>query len=223
VRVGIVFDLDDTLYPEQSYNLSGFRAVGEYVLRHHRVEDFAQVCERLFNSGARANVFDLAAHVVGVELPIPELVSAYREHEPQIELFEDARWILADMQGRFPLGLITDGYASVQRRKVSALGLENVFDSLVFSDDFGRASWKPSQLPYRLTMTNLENVAESFVYIGDNPDKDFVTARALGWDTVMVDRPAKVRQHVNVPPELRADHRIESLREIPWDKLRANK
>lgn len=223
MRLGLVFDLDDTLYPERRYNLSGFKAVGEYVLQRYRVENFAHVCERLFDSGARGNIFDLAVNVLGVELPIPDLVTAYREHQPQIELFEDARWILAEVRGQFPIGLITDGYAAVQRRKVSALGLEDVFDSVVFSDDLGRSGWKPSQLPYRLTMTNLESVADSFVYIGDNPDKDFVTARTLGWNTIMVDRPTRLRQHVNVPPEWQADHRIESLREIPWNKLGAIK
>jgi putative hydrolase of the HAD superfamily len=223
VTLGLIFDLDDTLYPEQSYNFSGFAAVGKYVLHHHCVPDFANVCENLFRAGVRGDIFDRAAQSVGVTLPISDLVSAYREHMPRIELFEDAQWILDDVRGRHPMGLITDGYASVQRRKVAALGIADRFASLVYTDDFGRSAWKPSELPYRRTMANLEGLADRFVYVGDNPTKDFVTARALGWQTVMVDRPTQIHRPADVPPGHRADHRIESLREMPWAQLGANR
>jgi len=219
MKLGLIFDLDDTLYPEQSYNFSGFAAVGEYVLRHYSVPSFATVCETLFKDGVRGDIFDRAAKRVGVTLPIADLVSAYREHIPRIKLFEDAEWILDAVRGNFAMGLITDGYASVQRKKVSALGVADMFDSLVYSDDFGRMGWKPSDIPYRRTMTNLQSVADHFVYIGDNPIKDFVTARSLGWKTVMVDRPTKIHRSNDVSRAHRADHTIKSLRDMPWAQL----
>ena len=217
--LGFVFDLDDTLYAEQSYNFSGFDAVSEHVLQREGIAGLADVCKELYSAGARSNVFDVATLRLNVKLPVAELVEVYRAHRPRIELFEDARWILDTVHGRHPIGLITDGYAGVQRKKVAALGIAPLFDTVVFSDDFGRHAWKPSETPYREVMRRLADRADRFVYIGDNPKKDFVSARALGWLTVMVDRPTNVHRSDGLPAEHLAHHRITTLRDIPWNWL----
>jgi len=214
----LVLDLDDTLYPEQSYNLSGFRAVGQYVAQRYNLTGFAEQCTDRYRAGARGNIFDQALQALGARLDVAELVAVYREHEPAIELFEDAVALLKRVCGKLPLALLTDGYAAVQRRKVAALGIEEHFDALVYSDDEGREAWKPSPRPYRRVMDLLANKAEEFVYVGDNPSKDFVTARKLGWQTVMVCRPDAVHRMGAVAPGFEAEVCVASLTELPWHR-----
>lgn len=218
MTLAIVFDLDDTLYPERSYNLSGFSAVGAYVLGHHGIDGFGQACVELYQSGARGDIFDQASQRLGVALPMEALVAAYRDHAPHIDLFDDARDALRKLKGRHPLGLLTDGYAGVQRRKIAALGIEPLFDSIVVSDELGRDAWKPSPKPYERTMAQLAGQADRFVYIADNPAKDFVTARALGWDTVMVKRPTAVHR-AEPQPGHEADKLVMDMNDIPWERL----
>ena len=219
MSVAVIFDLDDTLYPERSYNISGFEAVGDHVAAAHGIVGFAVACTELFRAGARRDIFDRAARQLGAVLPVADLVDVYRAHAPSISLFDDARQALATCRDNGPLGLLTDGYAAVQRRKVAALGINNLFASIVYSDDHGRGAWKPSEVPYRVTMANLADVADQFVYVGDNPVKDFVTARALGWYTVMVDRPSGVHRTIGRPEGYEADSTVSSLVEIDWDGM----
>ena len=75
-----------------------------------------------------------------------------------------------------------------QRRKIRALGLEQFISCRVITDELGREFWKPSLEPYRRVMAQFPGPAEGYVYIGDNPRKDFIGARQLGWRTVRVRR-----------------------------------
>lgn len=218
MTLAIVFDLDDTLYPERSYNFSGFSAVGAHVHKNYGAPGFAQACEELYQSGVRGDIFDRALQRLGITPPVQALVEVYRDHIPRIELFDDARTVLTQLQGHHPLGLLTDGYAAVQRRKISALGIEPLFDCIVVSDELGRDAWKPSPKPYERTMSQLAGRADRFVYIADNPTKDFVTASALGWDTVMVERPSAVHRTAPKPGHA-AKHLVTDLNNIPWASL----
>lgn len=217
MSTAVVFDLDDTLYPEASYNISGFKAAGRYVAEHHGIPNFGTQCIALFERGIRGDIFDRVLNANGLRIPVEDLLQVYRDHTPAIDLYDDARVILSALLGHVPLGLITDGYKTVQRRKVAALGIDSCFTSLVFSDDEGPDSWKPSPRPYLRVMAEISELADTFVYLGDNPRKDFITARKLGWRTVMVDR--KSYNLTTIDPEYQADILVTSLTQIPWHLL----
>lgn len=219
MTLAIVFDLDDTLYHERLYNVSGFRAVGAHVRATAGIDRFAETCVELFERGVRSDMFERAATALGVRVDVAELVRVYREHRPELSLFPDAREALERTHGRYPLGLLTDGYSGVQRIKIAALGIEPLFASLVYSDDLGRSAWKPSPAPYLRTMQNFEKRADRFVYVGDNPTKDFVTARRLGWRTIEVRRPEQPDRPVSWPREFEADVAVGSLHDVPWGTL----
>ncbi len=219
MTLAVVFDLDDTLYAERQYNLSGFTAVGEYVLRRYGVEGFGDICRELFCIGIRGNIFDEACSHLAVKLPVAELVSIYRDHIPDISLFDDAARTLDNLRGKRPLGLLTDGFSGVQRRKIEALDIAPYFDSIVVSDELGgRDAWKPSAAPYCRSMEALAGPGRKFVYVADNPGKDFITARALGWKTVRIERPACIHP-ASAKPGYEADRVVFSLDEIPWKHL----
>jgi putative hydrolase of the HAD superfamily len=183
VRIhAVVFDLDDTLYPEAAYVASGFRAVGDALAREHRVEGFGALAAAVAAAGvAEASVASL----------VPWCVARYREHLPDIALFPGGHEALEVLQGRVKLAVLTDGWLVAQRRKVEALGLAARVDAVVYSDAFGREHWKPSEVPYRAVAEALGVAHDGCVYIADNPAKDFITARALGWRTIQVARPGQ--------------------------------
>ena len=81
---------------------------------------------------------------------------------------------------------MSDGYLAVQRRKLAALHLVDHFDAVVFSDQWGRESWKPSTQPFAAVLESLSSDAKRSIYIADNPLKDFFGARRLGMFTVQV-------------------------------------
>jgi putative hydrolase of the HAD superfamily len=215
----IIFDLDDTLYPELSFVESGFHAVARHAEKRWNVfadSCFRQLCD-LHHSGVRGHTFD--KWLLMREMPVehsPELVDVYRSHVPRIDLFPEMRELLLELSTNHKIGLISDGLLDVQKHKFAALNVKTLFSSVVFSDRWGREYWKPNARPYLYALQGLDVAADNAVYVGDNPEKDFVTARELGMQTVQFRHETGTYRNVS-PPTI--DHqpnvivtKIEDLR-----------
>jgi putative hydrolase of the HAD superfamily len=214
----LVFDLDDTLYLERDFVLSGFGAVERWLRSERGVEGFGERAGRLFAKGARGHIFDAVLVELGLDaaaVEVEHLVAIYREHEPAIALLPDAIATLAWAGPRFQLGLITDGYAAVQARKIRALGLDAHIPCRIVTDEWGRECWKPSPEPYRRVMRHFPGPEAGYVYVGDNPRKDFLAPRALGWRTVRIRRAGGEHAGYAAAAEEEAEHEIASLDELP--------
>jgi putative hydrolase of the HAD superfamily len=185
---GVVFDLDDTLYLEETYVLSGFKFVADSIGSDS--DESQRIFESLtksFRSGVRGSNFDR----VLAEFPsmatrwnVEDLVDLYRQHSPAIHLLEPAKDLLRRLAGGgIKLALITDGPVPGQAKKIAALGLDNSFAPMILTDLWGVEFRKPHPRAYE-AVTGAWNIpAERLVYIGDNPQKDFLAPRALGWQT----------------------------------------
>ncbi|MBU7006383.1 HAD family hydrolase [Phosphitispora fastidiosa] len=235
----VVFDLDDTLYDERQFVSSGFKAVAQYLAGSYGLNNqklFLQMQQLLCEEG-RGRIFDRVLLDNGLDSSLVSLlVEVYRSHKPVLEFYPDAGEILRDLKISIPylkgsnwesapeiardlkfeikLGLITDGAAGVQWNKIKALGLEDMMDIIIVSDDFGTECWKPSPVPYQRVMDKLGVVPESCVYIGDNPEKDFVTARKLGWHTVRIWRPGGMCFAIKKDLLYEADFEITDLQQL---------
>jgi putative hydrolase of the HAD superfamily len=213
----LVFDLDDTLFPEREFVQSGFKAVDEWLRTTRSIQDFQEAASTEFSAGVRGNIFNLALQRLGVlDEPglVRQMVEVYRAHKPTIRLFADAAWALDHFAGTKQLGLLTDGYLAVQQRKVAALGIAHRFAAMVFSDEAGREAWKPSAIPYEKVMTKLQRRGNECVYVGDNPAKDFMAPKALGWRTVQIRRAGGEYAAVKASLAHQADAIIHSLEEL---------
>jgi hypothetical protein len=132
----VVLDLDDNVFSERQYAVSGFKAVGDFVQRQFGIRGFAETSIALFESGVRGKVFDRAC--LELKLPTSEtlisaLVQIYRAHWPSIELFADARAFLRSLEGAVlsrPVGRPLGFPGRQGRRTWNA--------ALVFGSDFHR-------------------------------------------------------------------------------------
>ena len=221
----VVFDLDDTLYPERAYVLSGFRAVATWAEKHLDIshhQGFAEL-RRLFEDGVRGDTFNrwLESHGFQPDDWVPQMVQVYREHNPHIAPYPEAWELLRRLCLRYRLGLVSDGYAEVQKRKLAALGLTSCFDALVFSDEWGREAWKPSSRPFEIVLDRLGITGPGAVYVADNPSKDFLGARQVGMWTVRVRRPDGLYNHLEPPsPEHAPGVEIETLNDLETTLMR---
>ena len=106
----------------------------------------------------------------------------------------------------------------MQRRKVEALGIAGHFREIVYTDALGgRAFAKPHQQSYQRMEAVLGTGNDRFVYVGDNPAKDFVAPNARGWRAAhRIDRPGVPKIHAGAKPaEGVVAHTIASLTELP--------
>lgn len=195
----VAFDLDDTLYPERAYVLSGFRAVAEWAEGEHGIpqaEGFGEL-ESMFLAGVHGDTFNRWAqnHGLEVERLVPQMVQVYRSHLPDIRLYEDAMPALRELGSSFRLALITEGYREVQSRKLEALGLYEPFEFVHIGDEEARERWKPSRYPFERTLERMGAGADEAAYIGDNPQKDFRAPNAMGMISVRVRREDGLHTH----------------------------
>ncbi len=189
----VIFDLDDTLYRERDFLMGGFKKVACYVARHYQkpVASVYRCLLKIYSVYGRDNTFGrlLECFQLGGLCEVASLVDMYRAHAPKICLFEDAKYIL-DRLGKMKssLGMITDGLDVVQKSKVTALGIEPYFSKIIYTHELGVACYKPNPVSYRLMAADLKCDYKDMVYVGDNPHKDFVSAKKLGMRTVRIRR-----------------------------------
>lgn len=212
----IVFDMDDTLYDEFTFVKSGFHAVAHYLSPKLKVPAnklFNFMWEQLETNG-RGAIFDNVLIHYGkfTKKLAKKCVSVYRLHEPNIKLPEESLYCLNRLNS-FPLYLVTDGNKLVQYNKVKALGLNKWMKHCFITHRYGIKNAKPS--PYCFNkIQELEGVQSGdIVYIGDNPHKDFVGIKPLGFRTIRV-LTGEYRD-LRMPVKYEAEKIIHSLKQLP--------
>lgn len=213
----ILFDLDDTLYPEIDFVRSGFRVVAEILAARGfgSPDQTVALMEHCHWHIDRDRVFQYAAKILHYpETWIPELVRTYRRHEPTIRLPPETVKTLKALCQHFRLGIVTDGHREVQWRKIRALGIHRMVDVIVTSDDFGRRFWKPDPLPFLTACRGLKAQPEEAIFVGDHPLRDIGGAAPLGMTTVRIYRAdGYFRRHPH-SPEHPPDYEISDLTEL---------
>ncbi|MDH5378144.1 MAG: HAD family hydrolase [Gammaproteobacteria bacterium] len=213
----VVFDVDDTLFPESSFVDSGFRAVSDFVRSEYAVDGFYEEAMLLFQQGSRGRIFNKVLEKLKIlsDDLVRQLIDVYREHEPDIHLFKDARHILPLLVEKYNLAIITDGYFNVQRKKVKALKISHYFQKIIYTDEHGKHNWKPSEFAYLKVQNEFFSEGKECVYIGDNPSKDFVSPNKLGWLSIQIVRSESEYGHLVAAKDGEAQYRLHSLMELP--------
>lgn len=215
----ILFDLDDTLYEEKQFVKSGFKEVAKFINNKFNIDEkiFYKILTDVFNKGIRGNIFDIALERLNINFDdniISSMVKIYREHIPEIRLNKNVKFLLLNLRKKYSLGIITDGYFEVQKNKVQALKLEELFDTIIYTDRYGREFWKPNVFGYELALKEFRVSPGETIYIGDNPYKDFIGAKKIGMPTVRILQPGREYNNVRLDKDYEADYEVEKLNEI---------
>ncbi len=204
----MVFDLDDTLYRELDFVESGYRSVAAFLAHRHGFSELSvrrKLMKRL--RAGRDGVFDDVLGELGVytRKEVQACLTNYRTHTPRLALPIHARRCLQRFC-RGPRYVVTDGNHRVQRSKFKALRLERFIDRAYFTSSYGWRHSKPSPHCFELIRKRERCDPGRIVYVGDNPRKDFVGIKPLGYRTVQVlqgphrvlKMPASHRAHVTI-------------------------
>lgn len=226
----IIFDLDDTLYRELDFIYGAFREVCKYLSYKYNKDEELLYKDTIYilNKFGRGEVFDMICDKNGIKEDIGFLVKLYREAVPSLKLYEDAEYILREFkrggsklllqeeQNPYNTGIITDGKASVQWNKIKALDLEKRVDKIMVTDDYGLDFWKPNEFSYREMLKYFNSMPEECIYVGDNPNKDFIGARKVGIHTVRIIREVGDHMKTFLDKGYEGDHIIKNLSELKY-------
>ncbi len=173
---GVIFDLDDTLYSECDYIRSGYKKIGDYLQR----EDAEKKMWDYFKKGLPA--IDAYLNQIGMGEKKEECLAIYRNQIPNIKLYPEMKNLIHRLKIKnIKVGIITDGRPEGQRNKLRALGLNDMVDDIIITDELGGVQFrKPNDISFRIIQNRWKIPFEELMYVGDNPDKDFQAAKQLG-------------------------------------------
>lgn len=185
----VAFDLDDTLYQERDFAISGYRHVASMLAAKASLDADALTTAMTSALDCRLNPFDAIAPALStaglkLEEELPEMLGIYRDHVPSISLDGTTLSVLRKLQqAEVVMAIITDGRTLTQTNKIAALGMSDfVAPGNIFISEQTGFEKKTGRNFDALVRRYPE--AGRFIYVGDNPDKDFRSANIRGWTTV---------------------------------------
>lgn len=217
----LVFDLDDTLFDELTYVKSGFKAVSEDLSTRFGISAksaLAFMKDHLAQKG-RKQVFDAVLTHFGVysKKNVDRCVKVYHLHKPNIVLSPEALRCLRLFKDVSKY-IVTDGNKVVQANKIEALGLEKYIRFSYITHRYGIKNAKPSLYCFEKICQREKVTPNQVVYIGDNPNKDFIQLKRAGFHTIRLLQGA--HKDLKMPHEHEADQEINSLDEFTLDLMR---
>lgn len=178
----VIFDLDDTLYPEISYIKSGFSILCSY-LNSLNISANVEEMVKCFSTNASDAIKLYLENIGEYSYNLHNsLLNMHRAHIPNIRPFEHVEQVLIHLKKQnLALGLISDGTPYAQNNKLIGLKLEKYFDYKVYSDSLGGIHCrKPCDVSFRYIQKQMNIDFGEMIYIGDNYDRDFYPCEHLG-------------------------------------------
>jgi len=213
MRRGLILDLDDTLYPRDSFVRSGLAAVARHLGGDYGVDAAAAYAVMTRASAQGRAGSELQAVCERFALPadlVPALVEVFRDHLPTLFLPDETAAALRLLRAAgWSMAILTNGLPSVQFRKVAALGVADLVDEVLYAEEHAPGG-KPAAAPFQAALRALDLEPRRCVCVGDDPDNDVRGARALGIATVRIARPG-----IAVAAGNEADVVIESPAQLP--------
>lgn len=216
----IIFDVDDTLYDQ----LRPFQQAYE------KNFDFKLPLEVLFKFSRSYSdqVFDQVEHgkISLLEMQIYRITKAlerfnikitsqqaenfqrdYQFYQGQIELLPEMKEALDLCQSHhFQLGIITNGPAAHQRKKIELLNLFNWIaeENIFISGESGFA--KPDSRLFQLAEEKMNLKKPTTYYVGDSFNNDVLGAKRFGWQSIWINH----REHAPTNPMILSDFIVDS-------------
>jgi putative hydrolase of the HAD superfamily len=101
--------------------------------------------------------------------------------------------------------LVTNGFESVQHKKLRESNLTSYFDQIITSE--ASNSLKPNKEIFDYAMQKAGAALKESIMMGDNQDADIQGGINAGLDTVFVN-------HLNVQPTVKSTYMIHHLKEL---------
>jgi phosphoserine phosphatase len=142
----------------------------------------------------RREAWSLALADQGVHDPVlaEELGERYgTERRARHDRFADVPACLDELRDSYELALITNGASCLQREKLTAAALDDYFDVVVISGEFGVG--KPERSIFEHTLSLLGSDREHAVVVGDSLARDVDGAIAAELSAVWVNRSGSSR------------------------------
>lgn len=188
----IIFDLDDTLYPQLEYTRQCLHATVNYIsdISGENKEvikvKLDEILEKngieykfIFNDLFKEINFDGTPH-------LKEILELFWSCKPEITTFDNVLDVLTLLEKHYRLAILTDGHVHIQEQKINTLGIKDFFEYVLVTDSLGVEYRKPSEVGYKKLLEDMNIKPQECIYVGNDPRKDFLACKELEIKTVRI-------------------------------------
>lgn len=141
------------------------------------------------------------------------------ERQAALELFPEAEEVIKSLHLDYPLGLITNGPADIQRQEIQVLNIGPFFEHVFIEGELGYG--KPDPRVMELAEDAVGLKPNQILFVGNSYKHDMVPAYEAGWRTAWIRRPSDISpssrsNKIEEKPEdgITPDITITDLREL---------
>ncbi len=184
----IICDLDDTIFPEYDYVISGYREIAKKYSKKMDI-DSESIFDQLKSSFDTFVINPFNSFIEKNSLndnEMDKMIDIYRYHNPHLTLYEDIKDFLEKIRSMdIVITILTDGEEKRQLAKIDSLGIRNYFDYIKVSEE---KYFKPHPHGYEEIIGRYQFKNSEILCIGDNPKKDFYYPLEHGMNVVKTNR-----------------------------------
>ena len=200
--IGLVFDVDDTLYEQIVPFENAFRSLFDididmekfYLLSRYYSDVKFEASRNGEMTMDEYHIYRIqeAGKDLGVYLTDEQALNMqkeYKKNQQKLKMSDITVSILElAKKNNVKLGVITNGPSEHQWVKVDALGVEKWIprENIIVSGDVGIN--KPDKRIFEVIQEKLQLGVESLYYIGDSLENDIVGANNAGWKSIWINR-----------------------------------
>lgn len=187
----VIFDLDNTLVDFMRVKRAAVSGAVDAMIDAGLKEPKDLAIKRIFNMYDREGIEDQRVFdkmlvetygQIDYRILAAGILGYRRAKEGHLVLYPHVRNTIIELiRMSLKLGLVSDAPRMEAWMRLSSLGLDAFFDTVVTSEDTGKK--KPDPAPFQLALTRLHTSAEEAIMIGDWAERDIVGAKALGMKT----------------------------------------
>lgn len=132
----------------------------------------------------------LRVNVVDAERTAALSQTYMEERDRALRLFDDCIYVLDKLKPRYPLGLITNGPADIQRQEIATLGIGHYFKNIYIEGEMGEG--KPNQAVFERATQAVGCEPHEVLFVGNSFGHDVTPAIEAGWRAIWIRRPSDV-------------------------------
>jgi len=175
-----LFDLDDTLYPEHEFMISGHRFLANKLRLGEKKQLFLKNLNEDIKNHRYKGRFERAfqkCNLPYTESKIRKIVKMYKEHKPDIHLYPGASSFLRKLEEICKIIIVSEGEIAVQMNKIKALGIDRY--TTVITALLGENIKKTDDIFVAYLKSHVLHNAKKILVFGDNPLKDGVLSKKI--------------------------------------------
>jgi putative hydrolase of the HAD superfamily len=210
----IIFDLDDTLYKREDFVNNGLSNVSKLICSKNKNLNKNKIfrsLKKIYYDPKIINTFNFFLKRQNIKnVNLRNCLTSYRYGVNKIKLYSEVLNVLKYFKKKSYL--LTDGNKDVQKLKIKNLNIKKFFKKIYLTNNYGIKHQKPSLFCFEKIKKKEKCNYNQMVYIGDNPNKDFINCNKVGIQTIRIMKGEFKKIKKRYPYE--AKYKIKNLNEV---------